>query len=182
MFCIVLVAKLPNFNTVGASAVPPKSPANIILPLDVVVASGIPFNIKIGSASAVLTNEVVATALLLSVAVIVPTIAFVPKSTTPVNVGDALSAFNANAAVVKVETGLSASAVFVTLFNPKLINACDNVFAPVPPLPIPTIPDTFVAVPLNVPTNDVAVTFVAVISDAAKFPEPSRVTIVFGMF
>jgi len=50
-----------------------------------------------GSAKAVLTNAVVATAVLLSVKVIVPAVTLLPKETVPVNVGDAKGAFKSNA-------------------------------------------------------------------------------------
>jgi hypothetical protein len=42
------------------------------------------------------------------------------------------------------------------------------------------MPETFVAVPLNVPANKEEVTLLAVISPAAKFPRPSLATTVLG--
>ena len=171
---------VPNFNTVGASAVPPKSPANLILPFAVVVASGIAFCIVDASLTTFLTKAVVATAVLLSVEVIVPAVTLLPKVTEPVKVGDAIGAFKANAATVALEITLSKSAVFSTFDNPKLALALVALTAPVPPFTIATIPLTFVAVPLNVPANNVEVTLLAVISPAPKLPVPSLATTVLG--
>ena len=89
---------VPNFKTVGASAVPPKSPANLILPFEVVDASGNAFCIVDASLTIFFTNAVVATAVLLSVDVIVPAVTLLPKTTEPVNVGDANGAFKSKAA------------------------------------------------------------------------------------
>ena len=72
-------------GTVGAAAVPPKSPANWTLPLAVVVASGAP------AAKLVVTNSVVAICV-----VLVPNVA-VGANGVPVNVGEAEGAFKFNA-------------------------------------------------------------------------------------
>ena len=76
---------------------PPKSPVNLILPFCVEVASKTDAVIVVGSASAALTKAVVATAVLLSVIVIVPAVTLLPKETVPVNVGEAKGAFKSNA-------------------------------------------------------------------------------------
>ena len=166
-----LTCKVPNFKTLGAAAVPPKSPANIIFPFTLVVASTTEFEMVVGSANEFFTNAVVATAVLLSVVVIVDATTFVPKLTAPVNVGEAIGDFKSNAACVKVEMGFPKSVVLFTLFNSKLALAFKAFVAPVPPFANATIPLTFVAVPLKVPTKDVAVILVAVILVALTAPE-----------
>ena len=166
-----LTCKVPNFKTLGAAAVPPKSPASIIFPFTLVVASTTEFEIVVGSAIAFFTNAVVATAVLLSVVVIVDATTFVPKLTAPVNVGEAIGDFKSNAACVNVEIGLAKSVVLLTLFNSKLALAFKAFVAPVPPFAKATIPLTFVAVPLKVPTKDDAVILVAVILVALTAPE-----------
>jgi len=176
-----LTCKVPNFKTLGAVAVPPKSPANIIFPFTVVVASSTEFVILVGSAIAFFTNAVVATAVLLSVVVIVPAVTLFPNETLPVNEGEANGASKSKAACVNVEIGLAKSEVLFTLFNSKLALAFSAFVAPVPPFAKATIPLIFVAVPLNVPANKVEVTLLAVISPAAKFPLPSLATTVFGI-
>jgi hypothetical protein len=60
---------------------------------------------------------------------------------------------------------------FVPITNPKLVLALAAVEAPVPPFAIATIPETFVAVPNNVP----------VIVPAVKFPLASLATIAFAV-
>ena len=172
---------VPNFKTVGASAVPPKSPANLILPLAVVVASGKAFCIVLASDNTFRTYCVVATAVLLSVKVIVPAVTLLPNTTEPVKVGEANGAFKSKAACVNVDIGFAKSVVLFTLFNSKLALAFSAFVAPVPPFPKATIPLTLVAVPLNVPANNVEVTLLAVISPAAKLPLPSLATTVFGI-
>ena len=117
------------------------------------------------------TNAVVATAVLLSEEVIVPAVTLFPNITLPVKVGDANGAFKSNAACVNVEIGFAKSEVFSTFANPKFARAFAAFTAPVPPFTIATTPVTLVAVPLSVPTNDVALTFVAVTFVADKFPE-----------
>ena len=97
-FCISLTCKVPNFKTLGADAVPPKSPANIIFPFTLVVASKTEFEILVGSEITFFTKAVVATAVLLSVVVMVDATTFVPKLTAPVNVGEANGDFKSNAA------------------------------------------------------------------------------------
>ena len=77
---------------------PPKSPANLILPLAIVVASGKAFCIVDASLTTFFTNAVVATAVLLSVEVIVPAVTILPNVTVPVKVGDASGAFKSKAA------------------------------------------------------------------------------------
>ena len=67
----------------------------------------------VGSARAVLTKAVVATAVLLSVTVIVPAVTLIPRLTVPVNVGEANGAFKSSAACVKVEIGFEASEVLL---------------------------------------------------------------------
>ena len=62
------------------------------------VASGIADNNVAGSLTTLFTNAVVATAVLLSVDVIVAATTLLPKVTKPVNVGDAIGAFKSNAA------------------------------------------------------------------------------------
>ena len=179
----------PNLVTVGASAVPPKSPANFIFPFAVVVASGIADNNVAGSLTTLFTNAVVATAVLLSVEVMVAATTLLPKVTNPVNVGDAIGAFKLSAFCVNVEIGLLISETLSTLFNPKLALAFVALAAPVPPFKISTIPVTFVAVPVNVPeklpTTELAVILVAltfpekvlaVITLPSKLPLPSRST------
>ena len=165
---------------------PPKSPANLIFPFAVVVASGIADNNKFGSLTALLTNSVVATAVLLSVDVIVDATTLFPKVTKPVNVGEANGAFKSNAACVEVDIGFAISVVLSTLPNPKFALAFVAFAAPVPPFAIATIPVTFVAlpltVPLKVPTKVEPVMTVplrfpknvfAVITLPSKFPLPS---------
>jgi len=176
-----LTCKVPNFKTLGAVAVPPKSPANIIFPFTVVVASSTEFVILVGSANAFFTNAVVATAVLLSVVVIVDATTFVPKLTVPVKVGEASGAFKSKAACVNVEIGFARSVVLFTLFNSKFALAFSAFIAPVPPFANATIPVTFVAFPVKVPTKDGDITLLAVISPAAKSPVPSLATTVFGI-
>lgn len=161
---------------------PPKSPANMILPFTVVVASSTELVTLVGSAKAFFTKAVVATAVLLSVVVIVPATAPVPNVTTPLKVGAAKFAFKFKAACVNVDTGLAISEVLFKFSNPKFVKAFNTFAAPVPPLVIGTIPLTFVAVPLNVPANNVDVTLLTVISPAAKLPLSSLATIVLGIF
>ena len=109
--------------------------------------------------------------MLLSVDVMVPAVTLFPNVTEPVKVGDAIGAFKANAVIVGFEITLSKSAVFSTFDNPRLALALAALTAPVPPLAIATTPVTFVAVPLNVPTNEFAVTLDAVIVVALTAPE-----------
>ena len=180
-FCISLTCKVPNFKTLGALAVPPKSPASIIFPFTVVVASATEFVIAVGSAITFFTNAVVATAVVLSVVVMVDATTFVPKLTAPVKVGEAKGAFKSKAVCVNVEMGFAKSEVLLIFPIPKFVKAFIAFAAPVPPFAIATIPLTFVAVPLNVPANNVEVTLLAVISPAAKLPLPSLATTVFGI-
>lgn len=77
--------------------------------------------------------------------------------------------------------GLAKSDVLFTFPSPKFETAFIALAAPVPPLAIATMPETFVAVPLNVPANKDEVTLLAVISPAAKFPLPSLATTVLGI-
>ena len=151
------------------------------MPLAVVVASGIAFCIVAASFTIFFTKAVVATAILLSEEVIVPAVTLFPNTTLPVKVGDANGAFKSNAACVNVEIGLAKSDVFSTFANPKLVLALVAFTAPVPPFAIATIPVIFVAVPLNVPANNVEVTLLTVISPAAKSPLPSLATTVLGI-
>ena len=142
-----------------------------------------------------LTNAVVATAVLLSVIVIVPAVTLLPKDTEPVKVGDAIGAFKANAVSVAIEVALSASAVFSTFANPKLALALAAFTAPVPPFTTATTPVTLVALPFTVPdkvpTNVEPVIIVplklpinvfAVITFPAKFPVALLSTSVFIKF
>ena len=174
-----MAKRLPNLVTVGASAVPPKSPANLIFPFLVVVASNTDEVIVAGSANAAFTNSVVATAVLLSVIVIVPATTLVPKLTLPVNVGEAKLAFKFNAVCVNVDIGFASSEVLLTLLIPRLTLAFDKFEAPVPPLEIATIPFTLVALPVSVPEKFPTNVF-AVITPAAKSVLPSLLTIVFA--
>ena len=123
-----------------------------------------------------MTYAVVATAVLLSVDVIVPAYTVLPKLTIPENVGATNGALLFNAVCVADEITLSKSVVFSTFDNPKFALAFVAFTAPVPPFTTATIPVTFVAVPLNVPDNDVAAKFVVIILDAEisvalKLPE-----------
>ena len=133
----------------------------------------------------------VATAVLLSVEVMVPAYTVFPKFTMPVNVGAANGAFKSNAACVAVEILFSKSVVFSTLSIPNAALALIGFVAPVPPFTIATTPVTFVALPVNVPekfpTTELAVIVVAlklplnkfaVIVLPAKSPFPLRSTIV----
>ena len=163
--------KEPNLITLGASAVPPKSPANLIFPFAVVVASGNAFWIALWSLKRFLTYAVVATAVLLSVDVIVPAYTVLPKLTIPENVGATNDALLFNAVWVADEITLSKSAIFSTFDNPKFALAFVAFTAPVPPFTTATIPVTFVAVPLNVPTKEFAKTLVAAIFVALTAPE-----------
>jgi len=189
-----LTCKVPNFITLGAAAVPPKSPANIIFPFTLVVASKTEFEMVVGSANAFFTNAVVATAVLLSVVVIVDATTFVPKLTAPVNVGEAKGAFKSKAVCVKVDIGFAKSVVLFTLFNSKLALAFIAFVAPVPPFANATIPLTLVAVPFtvpdNVPTKVLPVTTTplkfpikvfAVITLPAKLPFASLITFALGV-
>ena len=79
--------------------------------------------------------------------------------------------------------------------RPKFETALVALAAPVPPFAIATIPVTFEAVPLNVPTKEFAVTVVAAIVVAliapenvfaviilpAKLPLASLITFAFGV-
>ena len=174
---------------------PPKSPANMIFPFTLVVASTTEFEMVVGSANAFFTNAVVATAVLLSVVVIVEATTFVPKLTAPVNVGEAIGDFKSKAACVNVEMGFAKSVVLLTLPKPKFETAFIALAAPVPPFAIATIPVIFEAVPLKVPTKEFAVTVVAEIVVAliapekvfaviilpAKLPFASLITFAFGV-
>ncbi len=103
-----------------------------------------------------------------------------PKTTVPVKVGEAKGAFKSNAACVKVDIGFAKSVVLFTFPNPKFNLAFVSFTAPVPPFETKTIPFTLEAFPVKVPTKDGAVNLLAVISPAAKFPLPSRATIVLA--
>ena len=136
-----------------------------------------------------LTYAVVATAVLLSVDVIVPAYTVLPKLTIPENVGATNGALLFNAVCVADEITLSKSVVFSTFDNPKFALAFVAFTAPVPPFTTATIPVTFVAfpftVPLKVPTKVVPDTttplklpikVLAVITLPAKLPLPSLST------
>ena len=167
----------------------------MIFPLTVGVASNTELVTLFGSPTNDFTNAVVATAVLLSVVVIVAATTLFPNVTKPVKVGDANGAFKSKAACVNVDIGFAISAVLFTLFNSKLALAFSAFTAPVPPLAIATIPLTFVAVPLTVPDKvptkvdpvtttplKFPINVFAVITFPSKLPFASLSTIVFGVF
>ena len=86
--------------TKGKSAVPVKSPANLILPLVVVVASGV--------------NEFSITNAVVAICVVLVANAAVGALGIPVKLGEAKGAFKSNAACVAVEIGLFKSVVLST--------------------------------------------------------------------
>ena len=79
----IVFSLFANAGTVGASAVPPKSPLNLNFPFTVSVASAI-----VLAATAELTNAVVATAVELSLAAWVTAIVPVGSVGVPVNTGE----------------------------------------------------------------------------------------------
>ncbi len=115
----------PTVFTVGKSAVPPKSFVSLILPFTLAVASGVA-DAAIPEATpadkAACTNSVVAICV-----VFVPSAA-VGAIGVPVNVGDALFAFNAIAAIFAVILAVLAAifVVFVVIFD--LFVAISEVF------------------------------------------------------
>ena len=140
--------------TSGEVALPPKSPANKIFPLLVVVASCTEFVIDPeASDKAFATYSVVAILVELSFNACVMPLVAEGKTTFPVNVGDTKLAFKSNAASCAVLTGLFASDVLSIFESPKLDFALSAEFAPVPPLVNATIPVMFVAFPVNVPVT-----------------------------
>ena len=142
----------PTLKTKGAAPVPPRSPANNILPLLVVVASATELVIDPdASANALATYSVVANFVLLSLRDCVTPVAPVGNTGSPVNVGEFKFAFRSNAACCAVLTGLLASLVLSTFPIPKFVLALTLVVAPVPPLTTATMPETFVAFPVTVP-------------------------------
>ncbi len=144
----------PILITTGIDAVPPKSPANKILPLLVVVASATEFvMVPEASAIAFATYAVVASLVLLSFKACVTPVVPVGKTTSPVNVGEAKFAFKSSAACCAVLTGLFKSEVLSMLPSPKFVLAAVAEFAPVPPFVNATIPETLVALPVKVPVT-----------------------------
>ena len=144
----------PILNTNGVVAVPPKSPANKILPLLVVVASATEFVIEPeASDNAFATYSVVANLVELSFNASVMPLVVEGKTTLPVNMGDIKLAFRSNAVSCAVLTGLFASDVLSIFESPKLDFALSAEFAPVPPFVNATIPVMFVAFPVNVPVT-----------------------------
>ena len=88
----------PTVITVGLAAVPPKSPANKILPLFVVVASATELVIEPeASAKALAIYSVVASFVLLSLSACVTATAPVGKTGSPVKVGEFKFAFKSSA-------------------------------------------------------------------------------------
>ena len=122
-------------GTVGASAVPPKSPVNWSFPFTVAVASGV--------AAAVIAD---CTKAVLAIWLVLVPLAAVGTVGIPVSAGEANGALVSKAVWVAVEIGLFASLVLSTLLRPKFVLAPETEEAPVPPLAIATIPDTFSAV------------------------------------
>ena len=142
----------PTLNTKGVVAVPPKSPANNIFPLEMVVASATEFVIfPEASAKAFATYAVVANFTELSLRACVTPVVPVGKTGNPVKVGETKFAFKSNAACCNVLTGLFKSVVLFTFPNPKLDNAAVALLAPVPPFSSATTPDTLVAFPVTLP-------------------------------
>ena len=121
-----------NPGTVGAAAVPLKSPASWILPFVVEVASGM-------VAAATCVSTYVFTAFCVGY-----NTSLVPR----VGVVDLLESVSliSRAAWVAIEIGFVASEVLSTLPKPRFIFASVGLFAPVPPLKIATVPDTLFAV------------------------------------
>ena len=103
------------------------------------------------SASALATYAVVASLVLLSFKAWVTPVVPVGKTTSPVNVGDAKSAFRSSAVCCAVLTGLFTSDVLSILPSPKFVLAEVAEFAPVPPLANATIPETLLALPVKLP-------------------------------
>ena len=144
----------PILITTGIDAVPPKSPANKILPLLVVVASATEFVIvPEASAIAFATYAVVANLVLLSFKACVTPVVPVGNTTSPVNVGEAKFAFKSSAFCCATLTGLLISEVLSTLPSPKFVFADVAELAPVPPLTNATTPFTFDALPVTVPVR-----------------------------
>ena len=144
----------PTLKTIGTDPVPPKSPANKILPLLVVVASATELVIEPeASAKALATYSVVATFVELSFNACVIPFVVLGNVTFPVKVGATKFAFKFNAVNCALLTGLFASLVLSISDKPKFDLALEAKFAPVPPFVIATTPETFVAFPVTVPNK-----------------------------
>ena len=194
LFASVIPATISSFvlspilNTKGDDPVPPKSPANNIFPLLVVVASCTELVIDPdASANAFATYSVVAIFVLLSPRVCVTATAPIGKTGSPVKVGEFRLAFKSNAACCARLIGLLASLVLSMFPNPKFVLALVLVDPPVPPFATATIPETLVALPVTVPVKlpvmlpvifpvTLPIIF-AVILVALKFPLASLLTI-----
>ena len=155
---------------------PPKSPANTILPAILDVALGTPAAILV-VVKELLTNAVVAIAVEISPALCVTAIVPVGSVGVPVNTGDTKFDFKFNAVCCAVLTGLLTSLVLSTLPNPKFVLASFIFVAFVPPFAIATTPVIFEEVPVTLPMK-----FVAVIGPAEKPPSLERLTNVFPTF
>lgn len=129
-----------NVGTVGESAVPPKSPANLSFPLIVVLASMVP------AAVASWTKAVVANLVELSVEVCVLAVVAVGNEGVPVNAGEFKGA-----APVTSASGMLALADMADVPVPLIYPV--NVLAPVPPFKTATIPLTFAAFPAIFPVT-----------------------------
>ena len=184
---------VPTDKTCGEVAVPPKSPANNILPFVVVVASATEFVIDPdASAKALATYAVVANFVELSLSACVTAVVPVGSTTRPVNVGDAKFAFTSSAACCAVLTGLFTSEVLSILPIPKLVRALLALLPPVPPLATATTPETLVALPISEPVTipvRLPVTFPVtlpmifeVMLLAIKLPDASLFTMVLAVF
>ena len=144
----------PTVITVGLAAVPPKSPANKILPLVVVVASATELVMEPdASAKALAMYSVVASFVLLSLSACVTPVAPIGKTGRPVKVGEFRFAFKSSEVCCAILTGLLASLVLSINPIPKFVLAFVLVDPPVPPFATATIPDTFVAFPVTVPVK-----------------------------
>ena len=171
-FAISVFGWPPTLTTNGLEKVPPKSPANIILPAVLDVALGTPAAIFV-LVNALFTNAVVAIAVEISPALCVTAIVPVGSVGVPVNTGDTKFDFKFNAVNCALLTGLLASLVLSTLPNPKFVLASFIFVAFVPPFAIAKSPVIFAAVPVTLPMK-----LVAVIAPAAKLPSLALLTIV----
>ncbi len=109
---------LTNSGTVGKSAVPPKSPANLSFPFTLLVASGTEPDTK--SSIAVKTKAVVANLVLLSPSNGVGAVG------VPTKTGEFKGALTANAAISALDKGLFKSLVLSTEPNPISLLVYDN--------------------------------------------------------
>ena len=105
------------------------------------------------SANALATYSVVANLVLLSFTACVTPLAPIGITGSPVKVGEFKFAFKSRAVCCAVLTGLLASLVLSIFPIPKFVLALVATLAPVPPLAIATIPETFVAFPVTVPVK-----------------------------